>query len=118
VVFVLDVGPFRRKDYYCTVHLKISTYFEYDGDRDVNDKGLTIGGYESAWLAYLVAAFVLENTGQFFNEAVYNGIYRDYGLVVSKGNWSKQEITKWLDGFQAEVNKITKYDGLQFTVSI
>jgi hypothetical protein len=46
-------------------------YFEYDGDRDVNDKGLTIGRYESAWLADLVAAFVLKNTAQFFNEAVY-----------------------------------------------
>jgi hypothetical protein len=31
-------------------------YFEYDGDRDVNDKGLTIGRYESAWLADLVAS--------------------------------------------------------------
>jgi hypothetical protein len=49
---------------------------------------------------------------------VYDGIYRDDGLVVFKGNWSKQEITKWLDDFQAEVNKVTKYDGLQFTVSI
>jgi hypothetical protein len=50
-------------------------YFEYDGDRYVNDKGLTIGGYESAWLTDLaVAAFVLENTAQFFNEAVYDGI--------------------------------------------
>jgi hypothetical protein len=93
-------------------------YFEYDGDRDVNDKGLTIGGYESAWLADLVVAFVLKNTAQFFNEAVYDGIYRDDGLVVFKGNWSKQEITEWLDNFQAELNKITKYDGLQFTVSI
>jgi hypothetical protein len=35
--------------------------FEHDGDRDVRDKGLTIS-YESAWLADLVAAFVLENT--------------------------------------------------------
>jgi hypothetical protein len=61
-------------------------YFEYDGDRDVNDKGLTIGGYESAWLADLVTAFVLESTAQFFNEAVYDGIYIDDGLVVFKGN--------------------------------
>jgi hypothetical protein len=38
-------------------------------------------------------------------------------LLFLKGNWSKQEITKWFDDFQAEVNKVTKYDGLQFTVS-
>jgi hypothetical protein len=38
--------------------------------------------HESAWLADLVAAFILENTAQFFEEAVYDGIYRDDGLVV------------------------------------
>jgi hypothetical protein len=37
----------------------VDKYYEYDGERDIMDKGLTIGGYESAWLADLVAAFVL-----------------------------------------------------------
>jgi hypothetical protein len=69
-------------------------------------------------LVEMVTSFVLENTAQVFNEAVFDGIYRDDGLVVFKGSWSKQEITKWLDDFQAKVNKITKHDGLQFTVSI
>jgi hypothetical protein len=41
-------------------------YFEYDGDQDVNDKGLTIGGCKSAWLADLVVACVLENTSHLF----------------------------------------------------
>jgi hypothetical protein len=35
-----------------------------------------------------------------------------------KGNWSKPQITKWLNGFQAEVNKVTRYDSLEFTVTI
>jgi hypothetical protein len=30
-------------------------YFEYAGNKAVLDKGLTIGDYESAWLADLVA---------------------------------------------------------------
>jgi hypothetical protein len=38
----------------------------------MTSKGLPIGGYGSAWLADLVAAFVLKNTAQFFNEAVYD----------------------------------------------
>jgi hypothetical protein len=47
--------------------------YEYDGDRDVNDKGLTtIGGYESAWLADLVAAFVLENTQCMFKMTTFD----------------------------------------------
>jgi hypothetical protein len=94
-------------------------YFEYDGDWDVNDKGLTIRGYESAWLADLVAAYVLENTTHLFVDAIYDGIYRDDGLVVFKGgNRSKSKITDWLEKFQEEVNKVTKYDDLQLTVSI
>jgi hypothetical protein len=93
-------------------------YFEYDGDGDVNNKGLTIGGYESSWLADLVTAYVLENTAHLFADAIYDDIYRDDGLVVFKGNWTKIKITDWLEKFQQEVNKVTKYYDLQFTVSI
>jgi hypothetical protein len=37
-------------------------YYEYDGNEDPDDKGLTIGGYESDWLADLAAAYVLVST--------------------------------------------------------
>ena len=37
-------------------------YWEYAGDMDVMERGLTIGGFESAILADLVAAWLLENT--------------------------------------------------------
>jgi hypothetical protein len=60
----------------------VDKYYEYDGESDIRDKGLTIGGYKSAWLAHLVAAFVLENTTKLFEEAIYDGIYRDDGLVI------------------------------------
>jgi hypothetical protein len=77
-------------------------YFEYDGDRDVNNKG-----------------DVLENTAHLLEDAtIYDGIYRDDGLVVFRGNWSKSKITKWLEKSQKEVNKVNRYDGLQFTISI
>lgn len=33
-------------------------YYEYSGDVNVEEKGLMIGGYKSAWLADLVAAYV------------------------------------------------------------
>jgi hypothetical protein len=48
----------------------------------------------------------------------FDGIYRDDGLVVMKGNWSKQDVANWLRDFQNEINRVTKYEGLQFTVSI
>jgi hypothetical protein len=57
-----------------------STQYEYDGDKDPEEKGLTIGGYESAWLADLVGAYILANTQQHFRETIYYGLYRDDGL--------------------------------------
>jgi hypothetical protein len=79
---------------------------------------VTIGGYESAWLADLVAAFVLENTTKLFDKAIYDGIYRDDGLVIMTGLKSNKEIGEWLSSFQKKVNVVTGYEGLIFTVSI
>jgi hypothetical protein len=79
---------------------------KYDGDRDVNDKGLTVGGYESAWLADLVAACALENTAHFFEEAACDGIYRDDVLVVFKGNCGPNY--KSLNGWRVSKQKLTR----------
>ena len=57
-------------------------YWQYGGDLDVDEKGLTIGGYESAFFADLVAAWLLENTVELMLETEFNGIYRDDGLLV------------------------------------
>lgn len=46
-------------------------YWEYGGDFDVYDKGLTIGAYESAWFADLVAAYIFERTQVLFDELKY-----------------------------------------------
>ena len=43
-------------------------YYEYGGDEDVEERGLMIGGYELAWLADLVASYILENTEELFEE--------------------------------------------------
>jgi hypothetical protein len=87
-------------------------------EREIQDKGLTIGGYESAWLANLVAAFMLENCEDLFGDAVYDGIYRDDGLVIMDGQKTNKEIGQWLGTFQERVNQVTGYEGLVFTVSI
>jgi hypothetical protein len=41
-------------------------YYEYDGEEDTDNQGLTIGGYKSAWLADLVGAYILDNTLQIY----------------------------------------------------
>jgi hypothetical protein len=53
-----------------------------------------------------------------FHKTAYNGIYRDDSLVIFNGSRSKQDIVEWLEIFQHQVNHITGYDGLQFTVSL
>ena len=93
-------------------------YYEYDGDLDPEEKGLTIGGYESAWLADLVGAFVLEKTKKSFKNTRYHGLYRDDGFAVFKSNLSFEEICNWREDFQNNVNKITGGDYLQFTCDV
>ena len=62
----------------------VDKYFEYGGDIDGEKRGLTIGGYESAWLADLVASYILKQSEKFFSEFIYYGIYRDDGSLFSK----------------------------------
>jgi hypothetical protein len=63
----------------------VDKYYEYGGNLDVKDRGLTIGGYESAWLANLCMAYVTDNSRDILDELVYAGIYRDDGIAVFKG---------------------------------
>jgi hypothetical protein len=39
-------------------------YYLYNGDKEVEDRGPTIGKYKSAWLANLAMAFLLEMIDQ------------------------------------------------------
>ena len=46
----------------------VDKFYEHGGDTDDDDHGLTIGGYESAWLADLVASYILENCRSLFRD--------------------------------------------------
>jgi hypothetical protein len=97
----------------------INKYYEYDGKQEIKDKGLTIGGYESACIGDLVAAFVLENSKELFKDAIYNGIYRDDGLVIIiDGAKSNAEIREWLNTFQKRMNITTGHKGLKSSQSV
>ena len=96
----------------------VDKYYEYDGDKDPENKALTIGGFESAWLADLVGAYLLANTKEHFKETRFDGIYRDDGFAAFIGKWSYDQIATWRDNFQAAVNILTEGDYLQFTCSI
>jgi hypothetical protein len=66
-------------------------YYLYDGDKEIENKGLTISGYELAWLADLAMAFLLEMMDQnVINETKYFGIYRDNGIAIFPGVWTQK----------------------------
>ena len=94
-------------------------YYLYDGDLKPAERGLTIGGYESAWLADLVMSYLLEATyDSLFDPMHFFGMYRDDGLAVFKGKLSTKEIKDWLESFQTDVNKIAGNNFLKFTAVI
>ena len=59
-------------------------YYEYrSGEKE--EQGLVISGYESAFLADLVASYLFLKAKTLLNPTIYHGIYQDDGLVVFKG---------------------------------
>jgi hypothetical protein len=96
----------------------VNKYYKYGGDLDVEDRGLTIGGYESAWLANLCMAYITDNSRDILNQLVYEGIYRDDGIVVFKGLVTTSKVAKWLGIFQARVNNLADSKFLEFTAEV
>ena len=90
------------------------TFYEY-GDEDLETKGLAIEGYESAFLADLVASYLLEVFNNQFKEVLWRGIYSDDGFLVFEGRRSISEIRIWGDKFQEKVDEIAGNNYLQFT---
>ena len=92
-------------------------YYEY-GEKGIETKGLAIGGYESTFLADLVASYLFEKFSNKIKEVLWKGIYRDDGLLVFKGKKSLSDIKRWREDFQSRVNKIAGNEYLQFTCEI
>ena len=74
-----------------TILTFVNKYYLYDGNCPTEMKGLTIGGYESAWLADLAMSYLLDKMGDEeeynhpLSELTHFGIYRDDGIGVFKG---------------------------------
>ena len=52
-------------------------FYQYSGEHEPEDRRLTIGGFESAWLADLVAGYILFNKCNLFQDYFFDRIYRD-----------------------------------------
>eukprot|EP00586_Coscinodiscus_wailesii_P014202 CAMPEP_0172510102 /NCGR_PEP_ID=MMETSP1066-20121228/226237_1 /TAXON_ID=671091 /ORGANISM="Coscinodiscus wailesii, Strain CCMP2513" /LENGTH=106 /DNA_ID=CAMNT_0013288933 /DNA_START=1 /DNA_END=321 /DNA_ORIENTATION=+ len=82
-------------------------YYQYHGgDRD-GERGLVIGGFESAFLADVVASCLMEATLELFREEhPYKGVYRNDGIYVTNRKWNADNMREWLRMFQVKVNDI------------
>ena len=92
-------------------------YYEYHGG-DIEEQVLAISGYESSFLADLVASYLFEKSKANFHPTIYHGIYIYDGLVVFKGKKNSREIKYWLENYQQTMNKSTGNQHLQFTAEL
>ena len=93
-------------------------YYEYGVSEDPMERGLTIGGYDSAWLADMVAGYLLDLAENHFEMTTFFGMYRDDGNVVFDGIRSADELKTWLAEFQAKVNSDVGGNDIEFTMDI
>ena len=92
-------------------------YYEYHGG-EIEEQGLAIGRYASAFLADLVASYLFEKSKSNFHPTTYHVIYIDKGLVLFIGKKIAREVKDWLEDFQKTVNKAAGNQHLQFTAEI
>ena len=92
----------------------ISTLIYFDGEyyenngRENEEQGLAIGGYESAFLAELVASYLFEKAKNIINQITYHGIYGNDGLLVLNGKKIIHKIKYWLAEFPVHCGNIGK----------
>ena len=90
----------------CLINFR-DKYFQYGKEKDPLKRVLSIGGYDSAWLADLVACYILEKTEKVWSEQfTYFKIYRDDGCGLAR-NTTVRKLCKWFNKFQQEVDWIT-----------
>ena len=92
-------------------------YYEYHGG-EREEQGLAIGGYESAFLADLVASYLFEKAKANFRLTIYHRIYQYDGLVVFKGKKKASENKYSLEEFHQTVNTAAGHQHLKFTAEI
>ena len=92
-------------------------YYKYH-EGEIEEQWLAIGGYESEFLADLVASYLFEKSKSNFHPTTYHRIYIDDGLVVFTVNKSARGVKYWLEEFQQTVNKAAVNQHLQFTAEI
>jgi hypothetical protein len=94
-------------------------YYKYGVNPNPNHRGLTIGGFESAFLADLEATYIFEKLHHLLEQQVrLIGTYRNDEIIVFWGNRSNKWLKNWLSIFQKEVDQLLRNVDIQFTMEI
>eukprot|EP00957_Ditylum_brightwellii_P146779 11174294-Ditylum_brightwellii.AAC.1 len=64
------------------------------------DIALAIDAYESVFCTDIMASYIFEMTEISFLQTKYRGIYRDDGLVIFTGKWTRMQVACWLSQYQ------------------
>jgi len=87
---------------------------ERDGDREAEEKRLTTGQHESAWLTDLALAKIPDTTKSHFGESKDHGVHRDDGMTVFNNKFSCDNMFNWSTKFQNQANRWAGGNCLQF----
>jgi hypothetical protein len=94
-------------------------YYEYGVDPDPNRRGLTIGSFESAFLADLEATYIFEKLHRLLEQHVrFIGTYYNDEIILFWGNRLNEWLKNWLSIFQKEVDRLLGNVDIQFTMEI
>jgi hypothetical protein len=94
-------------------------YYEYGVDPDPNRRGLTIGGFESAFLADLETTYIFQKLRHLYESYTsFIGTYRDDEIFVFRGQRSTEWLKNWLSTFQREVDRLLGTKDIQFTMEV
>jgi len=111
----LDLIKFRMQS---TLLAFVDKCHECDGDREPEEKGLTIGGHESAWLPDLAGAHIPDSTKSHFRKTKCCGPHRDDGTEAFNNKLSCNDMLKWRTKFQNSANRLTGGNCPQFTCTM
>jgi hypothetical protein len=94
-------------------------YYEYGVDPNPDRRGLTIGGFESAFLANLEASYIFDKLDILMMRHVkFLGTYCNDEIIIFWGNQSDDWLHNWLKYFQKEVDWLLGTVNIQFTMEI
>lgn len=86
-------------------------FYRYRGNGTTENPALSIGNFESAFLADLVMSYIFNSANEqgLFKDFAISKIYRDDGFFIP--NRKNINIDSWLHNFQRYVNGLTKNTG-------